>query len=1094
MAALKLFLFGPPRLELDGRSIEAKPRKALALLVYLAVTGRSHSREALANLLWPDGDREAARASLRRTAHRLQQSLKIDVLDASADAIGLAPALELWLDVHAFRAEVVAAETAELDGAWLARLDAAVELFADDFLAGFTLADSPAFDEWQFFQSDELRRALVTLLDRLDESYASRGEYDRALPYVRRRLALDPLDEATHRRLMQLYTWAGQPATALRQYQECARILAEEMGVPPDEETEALLEAIRNRRLSPPLPFVTAALPLVDAGPRLGATTSIDGLRLVDGQQPALGLRSALPHNLPAQASPFVGRDEELALLRRLLEEEPACRLLALVGQGGIGKTRLALQVAEELVAAWPKRRPFPDGIFFVPLAAVSRSQEMIYAIGEAVGVPFQPLVPPQQQLLDGLHNKTLLLVLDSFEHLIAGADLLSALLGAAQGVKLLVTSLEGLDLQEAWFFPLAGLAVPGLVPSAHRPAAAFDAVRFFDQCARRARTTFVLAGELEHVVHVCRLVEGMPLAIELAAAWLRVLPVARIAEEIARGLDILTTRYQNVAPRHRSMRAVLDHSWALLDEQEQAVLQRLSVFQGGFRLEAATAVAEATLPLLAALVDKALLRVDEHGRYQMHGLLRQFALEKLCIFPDEQNAIRNRHSAYYFDFMRVRGPGLTGPRQPLLLAELEDDLENLRAAWQWAIDQNHLEDIDQTTISFWRIFWTRGRILEVEESLTEAIFRLRSPSAPDGQLLYDQVIRRLITQRALCYYFLGDYSQARGEFERLVAGARRMSDKLTVAEGLAVLGAMAVWQARSDEAKTMLAEAIAIFAEIGDIQGLADVSQELSRIGILTGDYDQAEADALESLRLSRQVERPDWIAYALVTLASTHLYRGAYAAAQQYCEEGLALFDGVGHQLGISLGYGGLGWLAWAEGRNADAERLAGRALAICRQIGHRLQISHRLCALAQIAVDAEDYDRALAYAEEGVTLATAVGCPPFMVHSLCCMAEVARNQGRLAAARNLLTRGLQLASAGKVWPRLNIVFYYYALLLEAEAEEAGRPSPSLARELLAVVAQDPRAWSVFRSRASARLQPDAPPVMPRPTEALASTLLSL
>ncbi|MBI1877997.1 MAG: XRE family transcriptional regulator [Chloroflexi bacterium] len=338
---------------------------------------------------------------------------------------------------------------------------------------------------------------------------------------------------------------------------------------------------------------------------------------------PAAGVEARLfKHHLPSPATPFIGREKELADITRRLKD-PTCRLLALIGPGGIGKTRLAIRAAQHLVDAQPTELIFVHGIIFVPLTPVSSLGGLVAAIAEAANFTFYSNVPPQQQLLDYLREKEMLLVLDNFEQLLtppegedaSGVDLLAEILAVAPAVKLLVTSRETLNLQEAWFHPIAGLAFPELLPapSAERTVAeveAYDAVRLFVQSARRAQVGFSLAAEQKSVVRICRLVEGMPLGIELAAAWLKTLACDQIAHEIERSLDILSTRLQNMPERHRSMRAVFEHSWRLLVEAEQAVLQRLSVFRGGFQYQAAESVADASLMTLAALVEKSLLQV----------------------------------------------------------------------------------------------------------------------------------------------------------------------------------------------------------------------------------------------------------------------------------------------------------------------------------------------------------------------------------------------------------------------------------------------------------------------------------------------------
>ena len=299
--------------------------------------------------------------------------------------------------------------------------------------------------------------------------------------------------------------------------------------------------------------------------------------------------------NLPAPATRLVGREAELAALAQLLDD-PTCRLLSLVGPGGIGKTRLAIEAACDL---WQR---FADGVFFASLAGTSSSEFMVPAIAQAVALNFAGPADPRVQLANYLRNKQVLLLLDNLEHLLEGVDLLVEMLEETPGVKLLVTSRERLELQAEWVFEVQGLPVPA--EDEVERLEKYSAVQLFLQRTRQAQVAFELSTEdRAHVARICRLVEGMPLAIELAAAWVPVLSCAEIADEIARSIDFLTTTMRDVPERQRSIRAVFDHSWHLLSEEEQQVLRPMSIFRGGFTRQAAEAVAGAGLPLLSALL-----------------------------------------------------------------------------------------------------------------------------------------------------------------------------------------------------------------------------------------------------------------------------------------------------------------------------------------------------------------------------------------------------------------------------------------------------------------------------------------------------------
>src|SRR5579859_1028258 len=622
MPRLSLYLFGHPRLQLDSTPVETDRRKAVALLAYLAVTRRRHSREALAALLWPDYDPSHAFAYLRRSLWEINQVAGAGWVLAERETVGLNPQADLWLDVGRFRALLAEARPGQPGCAGLPPLAEAVALYQEHFCAGFNLKDAPEFDEWVFFEAEALRRDLAGALERLIRCHLEQGEAEGAIPYARRLLALDPLNEAAHRHLMRAYAAAGQPSAAVRQYQECVRLLQAELGAAPQPETSAVYAQIQ-----------------------FGASES----RLAT----APAETGRLPgHRPPAFPTPFIGRVPELEQIASLLAN-PACRLLTLVAPGGTGKTRLAQQAAEANAAAFSK------GVYFVPLAAQNSAEFLVPAIASGLEYRFAGPADPKEQLLHYLCDQHLLLVLDNFEHLLDGAGLVSEILAGSPGVKVLATSRERLNLQPEWVFEVRGMSYPRPDEVNRGPLEGYSAVELFVQSARRAWTGFAMSeSDVPSVVRICALVAGLPLALELAATWVRTLSCAEVAQEIERDLGFLTTSQRDVPERHRSLRAVFDHSWRLLAADEQRVLRRLAVFRGGFGREAAEQVAGASLPLLAALLDKSLMSRNAAGRYDLHELIRQYLGEQL-MEAGEVQPIRSQHLAYYLHLAEQAEPEL---------------------------------------------------------------------------------------------------------------------------------------------------------------------------------------------------------------------------------------------------------------------------------------------------------------------------------------------------------------------------------------------------------------------------------------------------
>lgn len=478
-------MLGRPEIWLDDRLVaENLPLKGMALLAYLAVSDQPCSREKLAGLLWGESPDAAARASLRVTLNRLPAALR-PFLIHTHHTIGLHPEM-VTLDVLTLETAVTHPNDAAI---W----QTAVALYRGDFLEGFHVPDAPAFEEWALLERERLRLLVIDLLHRLADNALLRQLYGEGIGYARHILALDNWREEAHRLLMHLLALDGRRSDALAQFESCRRLLAENLGVEPTAETIALYEAIK-----------TNTLPL--------------------SPSPVLPISPA-PHNLPASAASFVGREAELAQLTTLLAQ-PDGRLLTILGPGGVGKTRLALETAAHHLAD----SRFADGLFFVPLADLPPGADIAPTVAEAIGLKLSGAKPPGTQVAAHLRDRRLLLLLDNFEHLLPQAEQLAAWLAAAPGLRLMVTSRVRLGLYEEWLVEIGGLETPvtaAALPPAEPPAdwAAFAAPQLFIQRARRVYLGFDSAAEQEAILQICWLVGGLPLALELAAAWVRTVP-----------------------------------------------------------------------------------------------------------------------------------------------------------------------------------------------------------------------------------------------------------------------------------------------------------------------------------------------------------------------------------------------------------------------------------------------------------------------------------------------------------------------------------------------------------------------------------------
>jgi predicted ATPase/DNA-binding SARP family transcriptional activator/uncharacterized protein HemY len=982
MFRLNLLLLGPPFIESQGKRLKISRRKAFALLAYLAVTGEPHSRETLATLLWPESDPALSHSYLRRDLAVLNKNLGPGWMDADRDRIALVQRDDFWLDVTQFRQLLATWEghdhpSDQVCPACMPYLSQAVALFRGDFMQGFSLTDSGNFDDWQFFTAEELRRELVGALVKLMLGHTAQGAFEEAIDYAHRWLEIDPLQEPAHRQLMKLYAWSGNHAAALRQYRQCAQMLEQELGEAPEEATRELYEDIRRKR--PPPPPLWGEAPVPWSSDRLPTAR----------------------HNLPVQPTPFIGRNEELAEIRHLLLDESACRLLTLVGPGGVGKTRLALQAAFQTIDA------FPNGIFLVSLTSVSSPQLLVSAIGDVLGLSFEGRMKPKAHLLNYLREKEMLLILDNFEHLIEGTSVLTEMLANAPDIKLLVTSRERLGLRAEWVREVRGLDYPGangtslegLLAAEGQDTAKledYSAISFFIENAQRIQPAFWLsAANQGDVVRICQLLDGMPLGLELAASWLRVMPCAEIAQEIEHSLDFLTSSLRDIPTRHSSLRATFDYSWQLLSEEERSCLSQLSVFRGGFHHEAAQYVTRASLPLLASLVDNSVLSTDASSRYDMHEVLRHYAADKLEQSPEQNRAAHDRHCDYYATFMAEQEPYLRGGEQRETLIDIAAEIGNVRAAWRWAADHGKVVQIGQSLESLYLYYDARSWVQEGEEAFrvaAEALVEGHQIEAVEGELVFGQLLAR----QGRFAYRLGQYSKAR----QLVQESLEILDELE-AQGqpaaaqlvgaterafpLRVLGSILRGDGDYQRAQQIYQESLAIYRQQGDDLGMAGVLKQLGIVAGSLGEYDEARRLFQEALELYRATGDQYGIANTLNDLGIVADRTGQYAEAQRLYQECLVIRRQIGHRWGMGTTLNNLGYLAFAQGEYAEARRLLEESFSMQRDIGDRYNMANSLVNLGATVREMGEYDQARSYFFEALTTAHEVGAIPLVLEAL-------------------------------------------------------------------------------------------------------------
>jgi predicted ATPase/DNA-binding SARP family transcriptional activator/Flp pilus assembly protein TadD len=939
MSSLELFLLGPPYIKRDGRAIKVGLHKAIALLAYLAVTHQAHTRDTLATLFWPESSQASARTALRNTFPKLKKALGPGWLEIERESLALNLNSGFWLDVDRFGGLLLECQahghsTDAVCPACLDSLAEAMTLYRDDFMAGFTLRDSPGFDEWQSLQAEHWRRQAGSALERLARGYSDRKELGLATAYARRWLAVDPLNESAHRHLMLLYTQAGRRADALQQYEICVQALQHELNVLPQEETHQLYQDIKKNR------------PLRMPGSILASP-------------------SACPHNLPLHPTPFLGRENELARLNQLLDDASR-RLLTVTGVGGVGKTRLALQAA--LQAVRERSQSFPHGVYLVSLAPLDSADYIVPAIANALQFSFYPGADPQSQLFDYLREKELLLVLDNFEHLLEGTELLVEMLSHIPGVRFLVTSRERLSLQWESPIEIRGLAVPqdGEIDALEACAG----VQLFLHSVRRVNPEFTLSEATRtDVARTCRYLEGIPLAIELAAAWVETLSCQEIAQGIERDLNLLTASLRDVPERHQSLRAAFDHSWRLISAEERDVLAKLSVFRGSFGQEAAESVAGASLLYLSALTHKSLLQRDSEGKYAMLQVVRQYAEEKLQDTPEWAGA-HDRHCEYYANFLHRREQDLKGKKQQEALKEITREIENVRAGWQWAVAHCKRDAIVCAMESFFLHCKMQSWIEEGERAFGQAVDEMRK-AADEGdgdesrkenaELEFRVILGNLLARQGWFDLQLSRFEKAHEILQESLSILRLLGVHRDVAFALSALSATTVCKGDHSTAKQLGRESLAIFEKIGDRWSMAICLNNLSGIASLEGDPAQARKYCQKALAIETDLGDQRRRAIALSNLGLIALQLGEYAEAEQLCQQSLAIRQEIGDRLGMAYCYSNLGIAAEAMGEHDKAERYTQQGLALSQKVGNRSMEASCLNNLGFVLCAMKDYEAA-------------------------------------------------------------------------------------------------------------------------------------
>lgn len=1077
-------LLGRPAIRADGAWSDLKPGLTAALLGYLAYEHRWVERGELAALFWPDHSEEAARGNLRPLLWRLAHEPMPIGIERERSRVRWPVRTDHLAFVDACRAE-------RWRDAW--------DLVRGELLAGVRLPAAPEFDTWLEMERGTVANALRTAALRAAEDALRAGDADTAAAVLGDLYRLDAFDEAVLRALADALDRRGSRAEALATLAGFERLCREELEAEPEPETQALADAIRAGRR--------------EVSPRTHLGTR--------GHARGDGARRRAP-TLPVPLTPFVGRGALVAEVSRAITAGSS-RVVTLMGPGGVGKTRIAIEVARGV------EREFEAGVRFVELAAVSHEGALLAAIAGAIGVDVSAGDDPLELVGRALAARPSLLVLDNLEHLDQAPALVASLVRRAPRLTVLITSRRATGLAAERLVDVAGLEHRVERPNGRRGRVRRDAdhepteaAALFAQVASRAGAA-PRAADGATIERVCARVGGVPLAIELAAAWTRVLSLDEIDAELGRGLDLLSTAQGDRAERHASMRTVFECSWAILHARERAAMRRLAVFRGGFTLAAARAVADIELPVLLALVNKSFLRRTADGRFARHPLVWHFARERAEEHEAEWEASRDRHAAHFLTFLAERHEAFHHEDGERMMLELHADLENVAAAWRWACARRQRSLLRAAVVSLGRFCWAWGRYdlqdelfpraLEIsgDDAVLTGLLLMHQGSAQTWRSLGDHGVSLLERALPLLEAAAGPADVAWALRSHTIAFARlgRLQDAAASAtraetlyravgdvEGTLIMTNMQA--ALADTARAALGHydrSVAMASAAGATHPLAMAHS--GRAGTLTllGDFAAAEAAMRAVQRSHRGARSPFWSLDRRNLRALVCIDRGRLRVARALCCRTLAgrgrsaaQVDAVGDAATVAMA--ALALVDYLEDDHAGAVRWAHRSLEHHRR-RHGASASYDLAAyvLARTALAAGDADAARRWLDDvgrgpeprwygltlpRVSLATA---------ATVCRADVAMTLGDDVTAASELRSALEVARRMALLSTGLNALVGVARLLER------RGDAERARRLAAVLRAHPRATFETR-RAAARLHAsdDAPAIDARPEAVLA------
>jgi non-specific serine/threonine protein kinase len=904
---LEVRLLGKFEVQHGGKPITISSRPAQSLFSYLILNaGIACRREKLAGMLWPDSLEETARDNLRHALWRVRKVLEAGsatrFLHADDRTISFKSSSEYWLDAKEL-ANV--SENASSD-----QLIAVLSMYQGELLPGF-------YEEWVLLEREHLSSILEHNMARLMSLLQEEQRWLDVLDWAERWIKLGQKPEPAYRALMYAHAAKGDMSKAAVTYERCVESL-KEFGIKPSEQTLQLFERLKSGKM---IPETGAAIPVKEKQ------------------------KDAPKTNLPIPLTSFIGREKEIDRVVQMLGKH---RLVTLSGSGGVGKTRLAIQASNKLL------HKFRDGIWWMDLAGLNDDALVLQAVAQVAGVREVPNRPLADTLIEDFRSRQILLVVDNCEHLIMGcAQIADRLLGACPNLKMLITSREGLGLmgEEVWHVPT--LSLPESLQSLSiELLTRYEGIRLFVERATAVKSDFLLTERnAPAVAEVCQRLDGIPLAIELAAARVRVLSVEQIAARLQDRFDLLTGGSRTAFPRHQTLRAAIDWSYDLLPVQEQTLFHRLAVFAGGWTLEEAQAICageelkpEKILDLLTHLVDKSLLIMEEQEgtlRCRMLETIREYARGKFLDSGEALN-VRNRHLVAFMQFVEGIEPGLHGPSQAFWLKRLDVEHDNLRAALEWSLTGGQLEAGMRLAGALW-LFWdiygyqTEGRAW-LERLLSKYLQGDEEPAPSLSAQAKTLYVAGHLRQRQ------GDFERAREHYTASLALYHQLQDQIQIAIVLRGLGEIAQDEGDLASARRYFEQSLNLFRSLNAIEGTSIALGHLATLGLLLRDYEQAAAFSTEALAIGQNRGDHRTTAIALTTLGFALCGMGELDEAVTQFTDALALQTTLADKRIAQYNLMGMALVSFTRGQARYAARLFGAADALRETISTPLPPSQQ------------------------------------------------------------------------------------------------------------------------------------------------------